>query len=174
METPEIRIAAFEWSPVRGWVVDGMQVCTYVGFAGNLNGYVRLPVGHPDLLLAEAAEMLPGTPFTWPDGREGMNYERGYDYVDVDCPGGWTYGPDLEGWIGFDTNHAYDHWSPEDRLRFVRDERDRRAAEFAIVMERDFPCGSLPGDRLWTEELVERAVEKAARELAARARVASS
>ena len=65
---PEIRIFAFgDRNPRRAWEVDGLQCCTYPVRLGNLNGYVRLPIGHPDLLLAEAAEMLPATPFIYPD-----------------------------------------------------------------------------------------------------------
>lgn len=169
----EIRIAGFDRHPRRAWVVDGLQCCTYAGHYGNLNGYVRLPLGHPDLFLAEAAEMLPGRPFLWTDGSLGVAYERGYDYVDVSVPGGWTYGPDLEGWIGFDTMHGHrDRWSVEDRFRFCESDEDRRLVEMFIDIDRRYGLGLLEGERLWTEEDVEREVETAARVLAMRARAA--
>ncbi len=172
-EPPGIRIAAFgQRRPQRGWVAAGLQVCTYTGSAGALNGYVRLPASHPDLLLAEAAELMPGTPFTYPDGSPGMNHNRGYDHVDVDCPGGWTYGPDFEGWIGFDTSHVQDHWSREDRLRFAQTDRERAQVSVYLDCGLEFPMGSMPGDRLWSEEALEAAVEEAAQHLAERARVA--
>jgi hypothetical protein len=173
-DQPGIQIAQFSNREVyRAWVVDGLPCCLYVSPFGNLNGYVRLPVDHPDLLLAEAAEMLPGQPFLWPDGRPGINYVRGYDHVDVPVPGGWTYGPDLEGWVGFDTGHAGDRWSAEDRIR--HGERAGCVQDVMLKLEFDELLDRLPplpGDRVWTEEDVVTEVEKAARTLAERARLA--
>lgn len=62
----------------------------------SLNGYVRLPTGHP-----------------W----------RGWSYDDipVEVPGGLTYGCDEDGWIGFDTAHFMDYWSTEEIQRFDGD-----------------------------------------------------
>lgn len=171
-DEPEIRIDAFdERRPRRAWVVDGLQVAVYHGFYGALNGYVRLPAMHPDLLKAVAAEnVMPPVPFIYPDGVTlGVNYPHGYDYIDVDCPGGWTYGPDEEGWIGFDTGHAWDHWSAEDRRRFCETDRERKATEMMIALEEEMAhFGRLPGDRLWTEEKLMEATEEVAKQLAAR------
>ncbi|AAN12761.1 gp121 [Mycobacterium phage Omega] len=50
---------------------------------GAINGYVRIPEGHP-----------------W----HGLNYEEIY----VEAPGGLTYSEN--GWIGFDTLHLGDYW----------------------------------------------------------------
>lgn len=55
---------------------------------GAVNGYARLPEGHP-----------------WRDKELQMD-----DYDLVDVHGGITYGPDADGWIGFDTLHAFDVW----------------------------------------------------------------
>lgn len=55
---------------------------------GAVNGYVRLPEGHP--WLAFDLQM--------------------YDGPDVDVNGGITYGPTDDRWIGFDTLHAGDYW----------------------------------------------------------------
>ena len=56
---------------------------------GAVNGYARLPEGHPwrelDLQCAD--------------------YERG-----PEVHGGVTYGPTEDGWIGFDTLHGGDNW----------------------------------------------------------------
>lgn len=170
IQMSEIRIGVFgERRPRRTWVTDGLECCTYHGMGGALNGYVRLPETHPDLLLAHAAELMPGSEFTFPDGTAGINYPRGYDYIDVDAPGGWTYGPDFEGWVGFDTGHAWDYWPPELRLALCETDHDRKYAEFMITMDMDFT--PFPGSREWTEQLVEDAVSKAAGVLAERARV---
>lgn len=65
---------------------------------GAANGYVILPEGHP-----------------WRDKDLQME-----DSETVDVHGGVTYGPTADGWIGFDTLHAFDIWpnSP----RFGRDD----------------------------------------------------
>lgn len=35
------------------------------------------------------------------------------DVEEIPCPGGITYGPDVAGWIGFDTGHAWDEYIPD-------------------------------------------------------------
>lgn len=55
---------------------------------GAVNGYVKLPEGHP-----------------W----SGLELQMG-DGPDIDAPGGITYGPTDSGWIGFDTLHSGDYW----------------------------------------------------------------
>jgi hypothetical protein len=55
---------------------------------GAANGYVELPEGHP-----------------WRD-KELQIEDSGL----VDVHGGVTYGPTADGWIGFDTLHAFDVW----------------------------------------------------------------
>ena len=66
---------------------------------GAANGYVILPEGHP-----------------W------REKELQFGDVDIDVHGGITYGPKDDGWIGFDTLHAWDKWpgSPD----FGIDEHD--------------------------------------------------
>lgn len=57
-------------------------------FYGAVNGYARLPEGHP-----------------W------RELDLMFDDCEVvDVHGGVTYGPDEQGWIGFDTLHAWDIW----------------------------------------------------------------
>lgn len=61
---------------------------------GAHNGYVKLPLGHP-----------------WRD----LELQTDPGDQGPEIHGGVTYGPDGEGWIGFDTAHAFDVWpgSPE-------------------------------------------------------------
>lgn len=71
-------------TPVEEGTLQGIQwktIASQVAFAWN--GYVRLPEQHP-----------------W----YGLEDWR----VPVDVHGGITYGPDPDGWIGFDTLHAGD------------------------------------------------------------------
>ena len=59
-------------------------------FSHAYNGYVQLPVS--------------------PVFDEAFKDWMGYDKIQVKAPGGLTYGPDPERWIGFDTIHGWDHW----------------------------------------------------------------
>jgi hypothetical protein len=65
-------------------VEDGVEWATVVApLYGAVNGYVRVPEGHP-----------------W----GGLDV----DDIDVEVHGGLTYA--REGWIGFDTLHGWDFW----------------------------------------------------------------
>ncbi len=172
----DIRIAAFGDQPIkRGWIVEGMPCATYASLFGGINGYVRLPVSHPDLLLAHAAEALPPTPFVFA-GRRHVNIAQGYDYIDVEVPGGWTYGPDDERWIGFDTLHAQDYWTHDQRRENVADDPEAAAyLEFLLDIETRYGLDQPRFERWrrpWTAADVEAEVETAARILAMRARAA--
>lgn len=71
-------------------VEDGIEwVTRHAPLFGAVNGYVRLPKGHPWRAL------------------EDIQFS---EMPDVDVHGGITYGVDLDGWIGFDTLHAGDLW----------------------------------------------------------------
>lgn len=149
----DIRVAAFvDHQPVSAWVTEGMQCCTYSNLMGGLNGYVRLPGEHPDLIVALAAAALGPCP---------------YDEIEIWVHGGWTYGPDEEYWIGFDTMHAGDIWSPEDRLRLAWPE-SLRLVNFVITMEMDHPTPPSSWDRHWTQEQVEAETRTAAQALSIR------
>lgn len=79
-------------SPVAEGVEDGINwVTKSAPVYGAVNGYVQLPEGHP---WREAADIQHGNP-------------------DIDVHGGITYGVDENGWIGFDTLHAFDRWPGE-------------------------------------------------------------
>lgn len=70
------------------WTYRGLTCRTAIGGWGGC-GYVQLPHGHPDA------------------GHLADSYE---------VHGGITYGPDADGWLGFDTGHAGDSW-PERLVR---------------------------------------------------------
>lgn len=70
----------------RGWTGGIEWITKPAPIFGAINGYVRLPAGHP-----------------WRDLDLQME-----DHVDVH--GGVTYGPTSDGWIGFDTLHSGDWW----------------------------------------------------------------
>lgn len=126
--------------PVKEWVVDGIECQTWPGWAGALNGYVRLP--------------------------------EGVDKATLRLPGRWQdYGPNEDRWIGFDTSHAWDRWSADDRRRFgalLVDEEGpypMEAVESMIgIHERylDRPDATM----VWTEKRVEGYVTEVARSIA--------
>jgi hypothetical protein len=77
-------------------VENGVQWATVnAPFYGGVNGYARIPEGHP-----------------W----SGLDY----DEIDVEAPGGLTFARD--GWIGFDTMHAWDLWEGGEQPHFCRGE----------------------------------------------------
>ncbi|GAA1361213.1 hypothetical protein [Brevibacterium luteolum] len=103
-------------------VHEGIEWALYAAPLWNAaNGYVRLPDSHPWL----AEPLL-----------------SGYNVIDIS--GGITYGPDSEGWIGFDTLHACDYWPdspfeprPYDRQwtrAAVREETIRLASQAAVAL----------------------------------------
>ncbi len=81
-----------------GGTVDGIQWATCrAPLYGAINGYVRIPEGHP-----------------W----HGLDY----DDIDVAAHGGLTFAAD--GWIGFDTLHLGDLWPGEDQPHFCRSDSE--------------------------------------------------
>lgn len=107
--------------------------------AMGINGYVQLPMFHPwkelDLQLGEA--------------------------VQVNVHGGVTYGPDQEGWIGFDTCHGGDVWTKEEFERF--------GVEWVPEQSRMFPEDLKPigWERYWTVNQVQIETVELARQVAA-------
>jgi hypothetical protein len=88
-------------------------------FSGCFNGYVQAP------------ETL---------------WKVSYDDIPVEVHGGLTYGPDDEGFVGFDTLHAGDFW-PDGDPRIMHPERDD------------------PYRRTWTMEALRKEVESLAEQL---------
>lgn len=105
-------------TPIRTWVASGLR-CALVRAPlwGAINGYVRVPSIQP-----------------------GQQDE-------VEVHGGVTFGPDRDGWIGFDTLHGGDIWPDAPSSRAERDwgrtwtedqvaaETERMAASAKAVME---------------------------------------
>lgn len=142
--------------PHEYWVSAGLNCCTYATWYGGLNGYVQLPAGHPDLFFMQTMQ-------------EVFDHPSAYDYASVPVHGGWTYGPDVQGWIGFDTLHGSDYWDIDTRRRLVP-ESAREELEFLLEFEERCPRVLLMGQGsyyLWTEELVRAETTRAAEGLAA-------
>jgi hypothetical protein len=96
-------------APLRAWIAHGFRcVLLRAPLYGAVNGYVQVP-----RITDEQAEQ-------------------------VSAHGGVTYGPDADGWIGFDTLHAGDVWPDAP----------------------DYWHG--PGAREWTEEDVAQETERMA------------
>ncbi len=89
---------------------------------GAINGYAKLPEGHPWHELD----------LQWDDSEV------------VDVHGGITYGP-KDGWIGFDTLHAWDIW-PGKSLMFASDAHD-------------------PMNIYWTQDMVREEAQSLARKV---------
>ena len=124
----------FKSKPERLWSAHGLECAMVRNPLGGCNGYVRLP------------KTRPGSWYT-------------YDDIPVEAHGGLTYGPDEDGWVGFDTLHLGDVWvgeivTPESRAA------DPRLEESAIEI--------LRGDRYknyaveWTEAGVAAECERLA------------
>jgi hypothetical protein len=67
------------------WTHAGLRCAIVASPMGGWNGYVQLPPAHPWRARA------------W-----------------LDLPDDLSWGPDSDGWIGFDTGHAGDAWHPDD------------------------------------------------------------
>ena len=92
----------------RRWNHAGLE-CAMIGSGiGFINGYVRLPEDH-------------------------VARHAGYDEINrtIEAHGGFTYGVDEDGWIGFDTGHSGDYWpSIPSNLRTYEDVSWARAWTF--------------------------------------------
>lgn len=110
-------------------VTDGIEWKILLSPLGlGANGYARVPEGHE-----------------W--------HDKGYDDIPVEIHGGLTYGC-REGWIGFDTAHAWDIWS-DDALAEIGGEN-----RYRMSFSRD------AWDTYWTLALVIAETEKLARQVA--------
>lgn len=120
---------------VRTWVHDGIECAMARSPMVGVNGYVKVP-----------------------EGVELPHDE--YGYIDLDAHGGITFGPDTDGWIGFDTGHGFDIWLdpdvPEDHLhRTLREAGiDDPSTRLDLIME-DWTV-------IWTLEKLEQAVNSLA------------
>lgn len=114
------------------WSAYGLLCRIRPGFA-SLNGYVQIP---PKLFDAETAERV-----------LKVHY-------------GITYGPDDDGWVGFDTAHAGDIWAPDDLIGLIPDEGMRVANSFRDIFR------SGPDSRLWTKKALREETERLAQQIA--------
>lgn len=111
-------VAAFTRPAIKLWVAYDLRCAIYWGLA-QFNGYVQLPVGHVDRELAEAYDaFVPATDSFGYTRKTSMGYgSLGHLGDEIAIP--LTYGPDLEGWIGFDTGHGFDVWTDEEIDRWL-------------------------------------------------------
>jgi hypothetical protein len=114
---------------LKAWKHKGVECAMYYSPFGSVNGYVR-------------------------DPRLLSSSERGWD-LDLEAPGGITYGPDPEGWIGFDTLHAGDIWP----LDFLKRHHSGPIFSDMCAVERQFPS---PHQVHWSTARVYEAVERLA------------
>jgi hypothetical protein len=151
------------------------------------NGYVRLPEQHPDALSAfaydafdDARRVVQPEEFVTGGMPIGKHTPVGY-YVltDLDVHGGLTYGPDADGWVGFDTSHAGDDWPNEEIAKYVQP-RSQPAWDYFLRMQNIVGEDAWPPSRLshrmepqwgrsWTMERLAAEVETLALQVVARA-----
>ena len=119
------------------WDYKGVRCVIKAGFCA-LNGYVRLPT------------KMRGW---WKDDNEAG---------DVLSTHGWiTYGPDDDGFVGFDTTHCNDYWAADDLIGIVSDEGMFTASMLARQNSGDEYA------RRWTRARLRSEVEELAEQIAA-------
>lgn len=121
---------------IEEWDSEGVPCVIRPGYC-SLNGYVRLP------------ERLRGW---WADSEEAAQV--------LDAHMSVNYGPDEDGWIGFDTAHYCDYWAADDLIGHIDDEGMHAAGSFARINHQ------VPGARRWTRELLRHEVEALAAQVA--------
>jgi len=84
-------MAKSKFSGLQQWEAHGLQCLIREGH-DCLNGYVKLPS---------------------PLAKKYESYDD-VDLINLECHGGLTYGPNEDGWIGFDTAHWGDFWPDEE------------------------------------------------------------
>lgn len=132
---------------IERWTTHGLE-CAVAPGRHCLNGYVRLPAGHPALVLA---------------GALATEEESGHEVLDtIGAHGRLTYGPDEHGWTGFDTGHVFDWWAVDDLIG--------RIPEVGLAMARTnqqfaHEYASLPYRR-WSYDRLRKEVERLAESLA--------
>lgn len=169
-----------ETRPIKLWVfADTLRCAIYPSpIANGINGYVQLPEGSADRTWAEAYNDMENARHREPDVRDrdvipwNQDHRVGYDILhELRAPGGLTYGPDEDGWIGFDTGHAWDDWSQDEYQRVLRPDNEdvwQKLLEYQAKLGADsWPPSRimrrgnmrLPGDMDWTLEKLEAEVE---------------
>lgn len=95
-ELPDLTFIELE--AIEVWQYKGVRCVVRPGFC-SLNGYVCLPTSMRDW---------------W------SNYHEANEVLTAHW--GLTYGPDEDGFIGFDTGHAFDYWAADDLIGLIPDE----------------------------------------------------
>lgn len=141
-ELPDLTF--IELGAIEQWDSEGIPCAIRPGFA-SLNGYVRLPERLRDW---------------WDDTEEASAV--------LDAHMSLTYGPDEDGWIGFDTAHYCDYWAADDLIGHVEPEGMMTAASFARI-NATADAGAI-GARRWTKDRLRAEVETLAAQVAALAK----
>lgn len=162
-------------SPIKLWVFfDTLRCAIYpAGLAQGFNGYVQLPEDSVDRLLAEVYDNFEQERQNDPDYRDRFGPRRrpwsalGYQILsDLQVHGSLTYGPDEQGWVGFDTGHAGDDWSDAELERHLNTAENHQVwlqlqRMWEMVGRDSWPPGRvsrsgppLRWDRDWTIELL--------------------
>lgn len=85
-----------ERKAIERWNHNGVECAISPSPMGGMNGYIQIPKD------ARQSSGPPSPEHHW------LSAEDLED--SLHCHGGITYGPDEEGWLGFDTGHAGDLW----------------------------------------------------------------
>jgi hypothetical protein len=125
---------------VEDWTSEGVRCVIRAGFC-SLNGYVRLPEQLRDW---------------W------KNYDEAAQVLDAHMD--LNYGPDEDGWVGFDTAHYCDYWAADDLIGLVDAEGMYAAAAFARTN------AQFPGARRWTRQVLREEIEVLAAQVSALSR----
>lgn len=156
-------IAAFAPRPaLRQWCYRHLECAAYASPLGHaVNGYVLIPADSPLLPLSGAHDIV-AKAASWyaPPATSG-----GYDAIQqliTDIHGGMTYGADEQGWVGFDTAHAWDHWDQTWLTQELIDADDQLGLDTYARMQalwamigRPFPNEDEdPWTRHWTMDLL--------------------
>jgi len=126
-----------ELGALEDWTTEGVRCVIRPGYA-SLNGYVRLPEKLRDW---------------W------ANYGEANEVMSAHF--GLTYGPDEDGWIGYDTAHYCDYWATDDLIGRIPDEALHLANTFSRIN------AQMPGARRWTLSMLRGETEVLAAQVAA-------
>lgn len=124
--------AALRATIVKEWTAYGLLCRMRSGF-GAINGYVQIPHA---LFTVESAERV------------------------LEVHYGITYGPDDDGWVGFDTVHAGDYWAPDDLAGLVPPQH------MVIANSMRELSTNLSWGRRWTLERLQSETETLAQQVA--------
>ena len=134
-ELPDLSF--IELGAIEEWTSETVRCVIRPGHS-SLNGYVRLPASLRDW---------------WAD------YEEANQVLNAHF--GLTYGPDQDGWIGFDTAHYCDYWAADDLIGRIAPEALKAANMFAHIN------AQVPGARRWTMQRLRDEIEVLAAQVSA-------